>query len=226
MLDRLDLSVQPGTALGILGPNGTGKSTLLKLLLGYLRPSGGEVAIAGDAPRTYVLRHGIGYVPEVPAIPERWTVRGALRAYAALSNLADDEYARIDEALERLGLRPVAERRVGDLSKGNRQRLSIAQGILADRKILVLDEPFHGLDPFWRARMREIVSAWRAADPERIVIIASHDLREIEHHADRAVILAGGGICAEVDLSGYTPPERDPSPLAAAYERVMREDAA
>lgn len=221
---KLDLDVCPGTALGILGANGTGKSTLLRLILGHVRPTTGQVRVTGEVPAVYVRRHGIGYVPEAPAIPPRWTVRGALQAFAALSHLPDGEYHRIDLWLDRLGLAPVAGRRVGELSKGQRQRLIIAQALLADRKILVLDEPFHGLDPYWRERMREIVADWRAEDAERMLLIASHDIAEIEHHADRAVILAGGRVRADLDLREYTPPEHRESPLEAAYRRVMRAD--
>ena len=199
-LDGVTLSVAPGTALGIIGVNGAGKSTLLRTLLGYARPTSGEARIAGLAPRAYAERHGIGYVPERVAIPRRWTVRGALRAYAMLGDLGDDARERVDAAIARLGLGELEDRPVGALSKGNLQRLAIAQTLLADRKLMVLDEPTDGLDPLWIAELRRIVAEWRAADPERVLIIASHNLAEVERTTDRALVLHAGRIREDLPL--------------------------
>ncbi|HEV2147318.1 MAG TPA: ABC transporter ATP-binding protein [Longimicrobiaceae bacterium] len=198
-LDGVSLEVPPGTALGIIGPNGAGKSTLIRLLLGFLRPTSGEVGVGGIPAREYVERHGIGYVPESVAIPRRWTVRGALGAFAALGEVpAAGE--RIDGVLDALGLEGLAGRRVGALSKGNLQKLAIAQALLGPRKLLLLDEPLNGLDPVWVARLRDILTAWRAEDPERTLLVVSHNLREVERAADRVAVLAGGRIRAELEL--------------------------
>ena len=199
-LDGVTLSVEPGTALGIIGVNGAGKTTLLRVLLGYARTTSGEAAIAGLRPRAYAERHGIGYVPERVAIPRGWTVRGALRAYAMLANLGDDAGDRVDRALHRLGLGDLAGRKVGTLSKGNLQRLAIAQTLIDDRKLLVLDEPTDGLDPVWIAELRAIIAEWRAADPERVVIVASHNLAEVERIADRALVLHAGRVREELPI--------------------------
>nr|MBA4159732.1 ABC transporter ATP-binding protein [Gemmatimonadota bacterium] len=128
-LDGVTLQVAPGTALGIVGPNGAGKSTLIRLLLGYLRPTRGEVTVGGLAPRTYAERAGVGYVPERPEIPPRWTVSGAMRAFAALGEV-EPAAERVAEEMRRLGLEGVRDRRVGTLSKGNLQRLALAQALL------------------------------------------------------------------------------------------------
>jgi ABC-2 type transport system ATP-binding protein len=199
-LDGVTLRVEPGTALGVIGLNGAGKSTLLRLLLGYVRPTQGEATIGGVPPRSYAEREGIGYVPERVAIPARWTVRGALQAYAMLGAPGDDAWQRVDTALERLGLRELAGRRVGELSKGNLQRLALAQAFLAERRVLVLDEPTDGLDPEWIARLREILALWRAADPQRVVVCASHNLPEVERLSDRVVVLHEGTVREELDL--------------------------
>ncbi len=198
-LDGISLRVEPGTALGIVGPNGAGKSTLIRLLLGYLRPTSGEVRVGGLAPREYVERHGIGYVPESVAIPRRWTVRGTLAAFAALGEVPDPT-ARIDRTLGMLGLEGLAGRRVGALSKGNLQKLALAQALLGTRRVLLLDEPLNGLDPVWVARLREILAGWRAEDPERTLVVVSHNLPEVERAADRVAVLAGGRVRAELDL--------------------------
>ena len=197
-LDGVTLDVSPGSAVGIIGLNGAGKSTLLRVLLGYVRPTSGEVRIAGVEARAYVERNGIAYVPERVAIPGRWTVREALQTYAMLGNLGTDAHERVDAALARLGLEEVAGRSVGALSKGILQRLGIAQALLGDRKLMVLDEPTDGLDPVWMAALRKIVWEWRAADPERIVVLASHNLPEVERLAERVLVLHEGRVLEEL----------------------------
>jgi ABC-type multidrug transport system ATPase subunit len=198
-LDGVSLEVAPGTALGIVGPNGAGKSTLIRLLLGFLRPTSGELSVGGMAPRAWVERHGIGYVPESVAIPPRWTVRGALGAFAALGEVPDAG-ARIDRVLAMLGLEGLARRRVAALSRGNLQKLAIAQALVGPRRLLLLDEPLNGLDPVWVARLREVLAEWRAEDPERTLLVVSHNLPEVERAVDRVAVLAGGRIRAELDL--------------------------
>ena len=199
-LDGVTLRVAAGTALGVIGLNGAGKSTLLRLLLGYLRPTSGEVRVGDLDPRGYAERHGVGYVPERVAIPPDRTVRTALEAYAMLGDLGADAPERVDRALARLGLTDLSHRRVGTLSKGNLQRLAIAHTLLAERRLLVLDEPTDGLDPVWIAELRRIVAEWRAAAPDRVLIVASHNLPEIERLADRVVVLHEGRVREEIAL--------------------------
>ena len=198
-LDGVSLEVAPGTALGIVGPNGAGKSTLIRLLLGFLRPTSGEVGVGGLAPRAFVERHGIGYVPESVAIPGRWTTRGALAAFAALGEVPD-AHARVDRVLGMLGLEGLARRRVRALSRGNLQKLAIAQALVGPRRLLLLDEPLNGLDPVWVARLRGVLAEWRAEDPERVLMLVSHNLPEVERAVDRVAVLAGGRIRTELDL--------------------------
>lgn len=205
-LDAVSLQVAAGSALGVIGLNGAGKSTLLRVLLGYIRPSGGEARIRDLSPREYVERHGIAYVPERVAIPPQWTVRGALTAYAMLGNLGVDAAGRVEAAMRRLGLEELAGRKVGRLSKGNVQRLAIAQALLGERELMVLDEPTDGLDPVWIAELREIVAEWRAADPTRVLIMASHNLPEVERLTDRVVVLHAGRVLERLELGSGAPP--------------------
>jgi ABC-2 type transport system ATP-binding protein len=204
-LAGVSLEVAPGTALGVIGLNGAGKSTLLRLLLGYVRPTAGEASIRDLPPREYAERHGIAYVPERVAIPGQWTVRGALMAYAMLGDL-EDAPDRVDAALRRLGMEELADRKVGRLSKGNLQRLAIAQALLGDRELMVLDEPTDGLDPVWIAELRRIVADWRAADPTRTLIVASHNLPEVERIADRVVVLHEGRVREALELGSGAHP--------------------
>lgn len=200
-LDGVTLHVPAGTAVGLVGPNGAGKSTLIRLLLGYLSPTGGGVQVGGMLPRDYAERHGIAYVPDRVSLPPAWTVRGALHAFAALGE-ADRPGDRIQRVVRKLGLAEIEHRRVAALSKGNLQRLAIAQALLADRKVMVMDEGTDGLDPEWVARVREMLSEWRRADPERVLVYASHDLDEVERVAGQAVILSEGRVREVLDLRG------------------------
>jgi ABC-2 type transport system ATP-binding protein len=200
-LDRVTLTVPPGAAVGLVGPNGAGKSTLIRLLLGYLAPTRGGVQVGGMLPRDFAERRGIGYVPDRVALPPTWTVRGALHAFAALGEV-DDAKERVGRVMRRLGLAEIAGRRISALSKGNLQRLALAQALLADRKVMILDEGTDGLDPEWVARVREMLAEWRRADPERVLVYASHDLDEVERVAEQAVVLAEGRVREVIDLRG------------------------
>jgi ABC-type multidrug transport system ATPase subunit len=202
-LAGVSLTVPAGTVLGIVGPNGAGKSTLIRILLGYLRPTRGNVTMGGLAPRAYAQRHGIAYVPESPAIRPGWTVDYAMRFYASLAELGEPG-PQIDAALERVGLGDLRLRRVGTLSKGVRQRLALAQSLLGDRSVMVLDEPTSGLDPEWVTELRGMVAEWRAGRADRVALIASHDLSELERMVDRAAVLVGGVVREVIDLRAGT----------------------
>jgi ABC-2 type transport system ATP-binding protein len=204
-LDGVTLHVPPGAAVGLVGPNGAGKSTLIRLLLGYLNPTAGGVQVGGMLPRDYAERRGVAYVPDRVSLPPAWTVRGALQAFSALGEV-ERPTERIQRIIRKLGLTEVAGRRVAALSKGNLQRLAIAQALLGDRKVMVMDEGTDGLDPEWVARVREMLAEWRRADPERVLVFASHDLDEVERVADQAVILSNGRVREVVDLRGAAGP--------------------
>ncbi len=192
-LKDVTLSIPEGGAWGVVGPNGAGKSTLFALLLGFLQPTSGAVRIRGLAPRRYVRRHGAAYLPERFRVPGEWRFRPALVALARLEGLRPDVAARrADEALQRLGLEPFADREVRTLSRGVLQRLGLAQALLGERELLVLDEPTEGLDPLWRIKLRAILEEQRAAG--RTILLASHDLAEVERVVERVVLLDGGRV--------------------------------
>ena len=192
-LTDVTLTFDAGEVVGIAGPNGAGKSTLISLVLGFLNPSEGTVAIDGIWPRRFVERYGVAYVPELIAIPPWWRVTGALARYAVLSGLPKSErQERVELAIESLGLEEHRGKRVKQLSKGNRQRLGIAQALLSDATVVVFDEPTHGLDPVWTDRFRDVVRGLRR--PDRCIIIASHNLHELERVADRVAILDKGAL--------------------------------
>jgi ABC-2 type transport system ATP-binding protein len=203
-LRDVTLSVGPGV-WAIVGPNGAGKSTLLGLTLGFLRPSAGSVTIAGSSPGRYLRRHGAAYLPERFRLPPEWPVRDALRTLAGLEGVPPREAAaRADAAIHRLGLAGHAAVAVGALSRGLNQRLGLAQALLADRDLVVLDEPTEGLDPLWRVRFRDLVADLRAAG--RTVLVASHELAEMERIADRAILLEDGRVKDVLEVQGPAGP--------------------
>lgn len=190
-LHDVTLGLGPGEVVGVAGPNGAGKSTLISLLLGFLVPTSGRVRIAGQRPRAYVERYGAAYLPELLPLPPRWSVDSTLRRHAALAGVPPDEVAkRTARTVEWLGLEEHRRKDVRQLSKGTLQRLGLAQALLGDSDLVVLDEPTHGLDPLWTQRFRDIVRELRR--PGRCMLIASHDLAELERVADRVAILHQG----------------------------------
>jgi len=190
-VEEFSLKVEEGEVLGIAGPNGAGKSTLISLLLGYLMPTSGSVTIAGLAPRKYVETNGIGYLSELMSINPTWVAESALIRFATLAGVPPAEVKpRVNSVIEQLGIEEHRQKKVKALSKGNLQRLGLAQTLLRDERIMILDEPTHGLDPVWTQRFRGIVEGLRR--PGRTVIIASHNLDELQRLADRVAIIDRG----------------------------------
>ena len=197
-VEEFTLRIERGEIMGLAGPNGAGKSTLISLLLGYLPPTGGTVAIDGSAPRPYIERHGIGYVSELITLNPQWTTEGALERLALLAGIPDPlARQRVDAVIDDLGIAEHRQKKLKALSKGNLQRLGLAQALLRDEEVLILDEPTHGLDPVWTQRFRDLVQRLRS--PERTMLIASHNLDELERLCDRVAIIDRGRLQRVVD---------------------------
>ena len=193
----------PAGVTAVVGPNGAGKTTLLGLILGFLKPTSGRVLIDDQRPRDYLRTHGAGYLPERFRLPGPWPAREALRTLAQLEGVdAAEADRRTEGALERLGLTEHAAKPVAALSRGLQQRLGLAQALVGERELVVLDEPTEGLDPLWRVRFRDVVSDLRGQG--RSVILASHELTEVERLADRAILLADGELREVLDLGRPT----------------------
>ena len=217
-LDDLTLELRPGEVFGLAGPNGAGKTTLIALLLGFLGPSEGTVRIAGLEPRRFIEKHGVGYLSELVNIPPGWRTDEALRRYALLAGVDGTRIrARVDEALDQLGLNEHRGKRVKQLSKGNLQRLGLAQALLCEEQVVVLDEPTHGLDPVWTQRFRDVVTALRRED--RVILIASHNLDELARLADRVGILDHGRLQRVVAMRGGESPTDSTAPYRIALAR-------
>ena len=200
-VEEFSLQVGEGEILGIAGPNGAGKTTLIAMMLGYLRPTTGTVQIKGLPARRYVEQNGVGYLSELIAINPKWRADTALARYAMLAGIPEAEIpAHVNTVIEKLGLEEHRNKKVKALSKGNLQRLGLAQALLREEEILVLDEPTHGLDPVWTQRFRDIVEELRR--PDRTILIASHNLDELQRLADRVAIIDHGRL-QRVVSTGY-----------------------
>lgn len=207
-IDDVSLRVAAGEVAGIAGPAGAGKSTLLAMVLGYTLPTTGTVRLDGIEPRSFVEREGVAYLPDRPAIPPRWRVVDALARLATLSGIpAAAARERVDVVIETLGLADRRHRRVGTLSLDERKRLGIAQAILAERRVVVLDEPLDGLEPDSVERFHDLV--WTLRAPDRAILIASRDTAELQRVAHRVTIIDRGRVRRVGVPRGTTPVDVD-----------------
>jgi ABC-type multidrug transport system ATPase subunit len=198
-VDDVSLDIGEGEIVGLAGPNGAGKSTHIAMMLGYHDPTQGTVRIEGLPPRRYIERHGIGYLSELVNIPTKWKLEVALRRYGLLAGVpAHALGARIAQEIDRLGLGEHRGKTVKQLSKGNLQRLGLAQALLREERVLILDEPTHGLDPVWTQRFRDLVESLR--HPSRAIFIASHNLDELQRLCDRVAIIDHGTLQRVVSI--------------------------
>ena len=190
-LRGVSLHVNAGEVFGLLGPNGAGKTTLIKVLLGIVRRSGGKATILGNAAGSVASRRRIGYLPENLRVERHHTARTALRFYGRLSNLSGSVMEkRIDELIEMVGLKGRDNEAIRRFSKGMNQRLGLAQALLHDPDLLILDEPTDGLDPVGRSDVRNLLR--RLGDEGKSVMMNSHILQEVELVCDRVAIMTHG----------------------------------
>ena len=192
-VDGVDFTLDAGTTLALIGHNGAGKTTLMKLILGLIRPTAGTLKVLGVEPANAPLEHRrlIGFLPENVAFHDELTGTQTLRFYARLKGAS---LRQCDALLERVGLSFAASRRVKTYSKGMRQRLGLAQALLGEPRLLLLDEPTTGLDPASRAEFFQILR--ELSDAGATVIISSHILTELEAKTDLVAIMNTGRLAA------------------------------
>lgn len=201
-VDELSFEVKSGTVLGFLGPNGAGKSTTMKMLTGFLAPTSGTARIGGHDITTDSLaaRRIMGYLPEGAPLYGELTCRQLLHFVAGARGLkGTDALQAVDYAMERLDLKPVMHQTVETLSKGFRRRVGLAQAILHDPEVLVLDEPTDGLDPNQKHQVRRLIRGMAA---DKTIIISTHILEEVEAVCSRAMIIAHGRLLADDTPAG------------------------
>ena len=196
-VDDLSFSVQPGEVLGFLGPNGAGKSTTMKMLTGFLAPTSGTASILGfDIQKdTLKAQRQIGYLPEGAPCYGDMTVRSFLEFIAAVRGFKGAEKReRVAKAVAQVELEAVLEQSIETLSKGFKRRVGLAQAILHDPKVLILDEPTDGLDPNQKHQVRKLIQSLAL---DKIVIISTHILEEVSAVCTRAVVIAHGKLLAD-----------------------------
>lgn len=199
-VDHVSFAVRPGEIFGLLGPNGSGKSTTIKLLLGLLEPTAGGCAIFGVPSGKVEARRDVGYLPEAPNFYRFLSGRELVVFYGRMCGLAGAALRqRVEEVITLVGLVGAADRRVGTYSKGMLQRIGLAQALVHDPRLLILDEPTAGVDPVGSAEMAELILALKARG--KTVLITSHLLGQIEDLCDRVAILDRGSLVAEGNVS-------------------------
>ncbi|MBB6091448.1 ABC-2 type transport system ATP-binding protein [Povalibacter uvarum] len=196
-VDDLTFSVAAGEVLGFLGPNGAGKSTTMKMITGFLAPTSGSIRVCGHDVESAPLaaKTCMGYLPEgAPAYAEM-TVRAFLDFIANVRGLAGDRRkSRLDDVISRLALGSVLEQPIETLSKGFKRRVGLAQALLHDPPVLILDEPTDGLDPNQKHEVRTLISAM---SKDKIIVISTHILEEVDALCNRAIIISNGRILAD-----------------------------
>jgi len=220
-LADVSFRVPEGEVVGLLGPNGAGKTTILKILTGYLQPDAGQVTVDGidvvADPRAAQAR--IGYLPEnAPLYPEL-SVQAYLKLMADLRGVpADEQRARLSEAIYATGLQERLTQPIGELSKGFRQRVGLAQAILHRPRLLILDEPSVGLDPTQIVEMRHLIK--RLAQ-QSTVLFSTHILPEVEALCDRVIILINGAVRADARLADL----RESNDAVVVFDTPVKEAA-
>ena len=193
-VNNISFTVKPGEVLGFLGPNGAGKSTTMKILTGFLAPSEGHIAVMGHDVLSdpIAAKKEIGYLPEGAPAYADMTVIASLRFIGQVRGFSGAQLqTRIDQVVEKVALEPVLNKKVENLSKGYCRRLGIAQALIHDPKVLILDEPTDGLDPNQKHQVRQLI---HDLSEDKIVIVSTHILEEVSAVCSRAMILAQGAI--------------------------------
>lgn len=195
-VDHLDLRVEDNEIFGLLGPNGSGKSTTIKIILGLLAPSSGECRIYGVPSARVAARRSVGFLPESPYFYRYLTGRELVRFYARICGVPKRELdARVGDGIELVGMKEAADRRVGTYSKGMLQRIGLAQALVHDPRLVILDEPTAGVDPLGSADIAAIIR--KLKERGKTVLVSSHLLAQIEGFCDRIAILHRGSLISE-----------------------------
>lgn len=200
----LNFSVRKGEVVGFLGPNGAGKSTTMKIITGYMAPSSGDVRVAGfDVFEDPIeVKRRIGYLPETPPVYLDMLVQDYLKFVAKLKGVDSSRVkALVEAALEKTNLVEVRSRLINNLSKGYKQRVGLAQALVSDPEILILDEPTVGLDPKQVAEMRQLI---RGLKGQHTIVLSTHILPEVQAMCEKVIIINRGSIVAEDSLEGLS----------------------
>jgi len=220
-VNSISFSVEKGKVWGFLGPNGAGKTTTMRILTGYLPPTEGSAKVAGFDITKEPLRakKHIGYLPEIPPLYNEMTVRGYINFVAELKGIPSKLRKKaVSDSIEKSGLASVSKRLIKNLSKGYRQRVGIAQAIVNNPDILILDEPTIGLDPAQIIEIRELIKSLRG---EHTVILSTHILPEVTQTCDGVVIINEGQLRASGTLDEIQEQFREDSGIYLETESLL-----
>lgn len=201
-VDDVSFSVERGEVLGFLGPNGAGKSTTMRMITGFLAPDLGSVRVGGDdiAEKPLQVKRRIGYLPEGAPLYGDMTPRAFLRFIAEIRGYRGAKREKaVDSVVEKINLKPALEKPIDTLSKGFKRRVGLAQAIIHDPEVLILDEPTDGLDPNQKHEVRTLI---RGMAKEKAIILSTHILEEVDAVCSRAIIISAGKL-----ISDSTPAE-------------------
>ncbi len=218
-VDELTMEIEKGTILGFLGPNGAGKTTTMRMITGYIPPTYGKVEVAGIdvVENPLEAKKKIGYLPEIPPVYPELTVEAFLDFVAATKDVKGKERKKkIDEVVVKAGLEKVRRRLIRNISKGYRQRVGIAQAIIADPEVLILDEPTIGLDPKEIVEIRELIKSLAG---ERTVILSTHILQEVTQVCDTIAIINEGKL---LEFGKIDEIQEKYAALSGAFVRVRK----
>ncbi|MBS1971078.1 MAG: ATP-binding cassette domain-containing protein [Bdellovibrionales bacterium] len=222
-INQLNFTINKGEVVGFLGPNGAGKSTTMKIITGFMAPSSGTAKVAGfdvfESPLEVKKR--IGYLPETPPVYTDMYVRDYLTYVAELKQVPRENIQKqVDHALEKTNLGSVQKRLIHNLSKGYRQRVGIAQALVSNPEVLILDEPTVGLDPKQVAEIRELIKELRG---HHTVILSTHILSEVQATCERVIIINQGQIVAQDRIENLASQERGQSRLTIRLRKEVED---
>jgi len=197
-VNNISFNVSKGEIVGFLGPNGAGKSTTMKMITGYLEPDAGKISVSGIDVEADLLgaKRKIGYLPEANPLYFEMYVREYLQFAAGVHNV-DNAKEKIEEIIKTVGLSTEAHKKIGQLSKGYKQRAGLAAALIHEPEVLILDEPTSGLDPNQIIEIRNVI---KALSKDKMVLFSSHILQEVEAICDRVIIINKGNIVADDSL--------------------------
>ncbi len=202
-MDAITFAAEPGEVVGFLGPNGAGKSTTMKMLTGYVPPTDGKATVCDFdiVTQSMDVRHKVGYLPENNPLYLDLYVREYLQFVAGIYGLKKGVRDRIEAMIEQTGLTRESKKKIGQLSKGYRQRVGLAQALLHDPEVLILDEPTSGLDPNQLSDIRSLI---QEIGKEKTVILSTHIMQEVQAICDRVIIINRGQLVADDTVGNLT----------------------
>ncbi len=221
-LDEISFEAKQGEILGFLGPNGAGKSTTMKILTGYIPQTSGIAKVCGFdvSTQTMEVKKHIGYLPELNPLYTDMFVKEYLLFSAEVQGLGKEAKSRVDEMIERVGLSLERKKKIGQLSKGYKQRVGLAQAMLHNPKVLILDEPTSGLDPNQVVEIRELI---KEIGKDKTVLLSTHIMQEVESMCNRVIIINRGKIVADDNISALQQQSKHELTIVVEFKNEVKE---